>query len=204
MNDEEEIYYKIVLLGSSYSGKTNLINRYVNNTFNNNSYYTISTDFVNKNVTLDNGEIINIYLWDTPGGERYISFNRIFTNKADGIILVYDISSRNSFEEIKYYLNCFKYNNTDKQLFVALVGNKIDIDYSNEYYERREVTTEEGQQYAEENNFLFYETSAKDGINVNECFDNLINRIYQNDANFQQKNIIKINKKRPPKRGCLK
>ena len=201
--------YKLVVIGPSDTGKTNLINRYVNNEYDNYSYHTAGASFARKTITLDNNENINCDIWDTAGSERYRSLLRIFIKNSHGIIIVYDISRKYTFDEIRYYLDLIDYARPN--VIVALVGNKLDIEYDDDYYYHREVTTEEGQKFADENNFLFYETSGKDGTNVNELFNDLVDRIFLNDQDIQQINTItinntntNINKTRPPKRGCLK
>ena len=203
--------YKFVVIGASDTGKTNLINRYVNNEYDNHSYHTTGATFARKTVTLDNDETINCDIWDTAGSERYRSLLRIFIKNSHGIIIVYDISRKYTFDEIRYYLDLIDYARPN--VIVALVGNKIDIEYDDDYYYHREVTTEEGQKFADENNFLFYETSGKDGTNVNELFNDLVDRIFLNDPDIQQIQINTVtinntntntNKTRPPKRGCLK
>ena len=114
-----------------------------------------------------------------------------------GVILLYDITSRESFEEVNK-----SYNDVRDVLdnpVITLVGNKLDLDYE------RYVTTEEGQRFADEHNLLFYEVSAKNGTNVNECFNTLFQRIYDNDPNKEEKRrIFQLINNRPPKRGCLK
>ena len=208
--DDNIFNYKIVVIGPSDTGKTNLINRYVNNSYDDQTYHSMSATYVRKRVTLDNGEIINNDIWDTPGSERLRALLRIFIRNSHGIIIVYDISRKYTFDEIRYYLDLIDYARPNA--IVALVGNKLDIEYD-DYYYHREVTTEEGQEYADENNFLFYETSGKDGTNVNELFNDLVDRIFLNDPDIQQIQINTVtinntntntNKTRPPKRGCLK
>ena len=185
---DEELTYKIVILSYNDTGKTNLINRYMNN-----------------------GKEIKVELWDTASGETFKSLNRIFVRGAKGLIFLYDISYQRSLNEAIDYFNFIKSEISD-DVIIALVGNKIDIDYDNNSYYSRKITIEEGQRIANENNFLFFEVSAKNGINVDECFHALIQRIYENDPNTinehrilnEKKNTIQLRNNRAPKRGCLK
>ena len=202
-NDDNNIVnYKIVVIGEADTGKTSLINRYLYNEYDDQIYHTSSYNYLEKKVTLNNGEIIMVTIWDSIGYERYRSLLNIFLKDSKGIIIVYDISRKATFKEIDFLLNYVK--NWDPNI-VALVGNKLDIEYNDNYYYRREVTTEEGQKYAEENNLLFYETSGKDGINVNEFFNDFIQRMYEIEHPvIQERNTLKIQNTRPAKKGCLK
>ena len=208
MEDTDILFnYKIVVVGDSDTGKTNLINRFVFDRYDDQIYHTYSSNFSNKRVKLYNEIDINTNIWDTMGGERYRSLLRIFLRYSQGIIIVYDISKKYTFESVRYYLDLIR--DIDPNVIVGLVGNKIDIEFNSDYYYRREVTTEEGQEFAEDHNLLFYETSGKDAINVDEFFNDFIQRIFLNDPEIKEINTtINLNKTitngRTPKRGCLK
>ena len=207
--DDQGLIYKIVLLDIFGSGKTSLINRYINNQYDDKIYTTFATSFLEKDITLNNGKKIKLQLWDTIGREKFISVNKIFIKGAKGLIFLYDISKRSTLDDAKSYFYNIKQEISD-DVVIALVGNCLDIDYGNEDYRRREITREEGQNFANENNLLFYEVSAKDGTNVNEFFDELIHRIYENSPNDENdnrilnENNINLRNNRPSKRGCLK
>ena len=207
--DDQGLIYKIVLLDIFGSGKTSLINRYINNQYDDKIYTTFATSFLEKDITLNNGKKIKLQLWDTIGREKFISVNKIFIKGAKGLIFLYNISKRRSLDDAKSYFYNIKQEISD-DVVIALVGNCLDIDYGNEDYRRREITREEGQNFANENNLLFYEVSAKDGTNVNEFFDELIHRIYENSPNDENdnrilnENNINLRNNRPSKRGCLK
>ena len=207
--DDQGLIYKIVLLDIFGSGKTSLINRYINNQYDDKIYTTFATSFLEKDITLNNGKKIKLQLWDTIGREKFISVNKIFIKGAKGLIFLYNISKRRSLDDAKSYFYNIKQEISD-DVVIALVGNCLDIDYGNEDYRRREITREEGQNFANENNLLFYEVSAKDGTNVNEFFDELIQRIYENSPNAENdnrilnENNINLRNNRPAKRGCLK
>ena len=187
--DDQGLIYKIVLLDIFGSGKTSLINRYINNQYDDKIYTTFATSFLEKDITLNNGKKIKLQLWDTIGREKFISVNKIFIKGAKGLIFLYNISKRRSLDDAKSYFYNIKQEISD-DVVIALVGNCLDIDYGNEDYRRREITREEGQNFANENNLLFYEVSAKDGTNVNEFFDELIQRIYENIPNAENDNRI--------------
>ena len=203
-----EPIYKIVVLSIDYCGKTSFITRYLDNIYDGNNLTTYGVDFKTKTHLLKNGTKIKVQIWDTASGERNMSFNRIFIKNAKGIIILYDISKRASFDDAKYYLREIKEYPINDNV-IALVGNKLDLD-NNDYisYQTREITTEEGQNFANENNLLFFEVSAKNGTNVDKCFNDLIERIYEKEQNNNNESGIiienKIKSKRPAKRGCLK
>ena len=192
--------YNIIILSIKDSGKTNFCLRYVNDSHNAYTSRTFGTDSFVKNVILNNGEKIMIKLFDTGSGERYKSFYNNNIRISNGVIFLYDITDKYTFDSVKswsYEVEGYK----DK--VIALVGNQIDIE------EDRQVTTEEGQNFANENNFIFYETSTLKGTNVNECMNAIIQRIHENELKKKdEENIIEINKnvenRRPRKEGCLK
>ena len=202
---KEEILYKIIVLGSYETGKTRFIRRYADNMYDSN-ISTIGVDFKIKRVTLKDGKTAKIQIWDIASGERCKYFIRNYIKGANGFIIMYNMTWKKSFEIAKDWLRDFRdYTDTNN---IALVGNYVvEEEDNNDYYDRRVISTEQGQKFANDNNLLFFETSHKTGHNVNECFDALINRIYENDSNKikHQNNIkLKIGQNRIEKRGCLK
>ena len=192
--------YNIIILSIKDSGKTNFCLRYVNDSHNAYTSRTFGTDSFVKNVILNNGEKIMIKLFDTASGERNKSICNNNIRLSNGVIFLYDITDKYTFDSAKswsYEVEGYK----DKA--IALVGNKIDKE------EDRQVTTEEGQNFANLYNFIFYETSTLNGTNVNECMNTIIQRIHENELKKKdEENIIEINKnvenRRPRKEGCLK
>jgi len=195
--------YKIVLLGDNYIGTICLIRRYIYNEYDP-SKYCNHNEFFEKKIISENGKEVSIQFWDIYNPEIYSSFNRFFLKNSHGIIITYDITKRSSFESIYYRLNGVKQCLEEIILF-ALVGLKIDL------YEKEEVSEEEARKFAEDNNMLFYLTSAKENINVENCFNGIINEIIRKDEienkNKNKNKIINLNnikRKRPSKKGCLK
>ena len=200
--------YRIILLGNYDAGKTNFIMRNVYNTYDSMTLRTIGIDFSTKQVTLCDGKKARIQLCDTESTER---FKFILTSQfrmMNGFIIMYNITRRESFENAKNWLKDIRiYANPNNINNIAFVGNRADVDGNNDYYYKGEISTQEGLKFADDNNLLFYETSNLTGFNVNECFNALINRIYENDPNKNKlrNNIeLKLKKGRPGKRGCLK
>ena len=170
--------------------------RYMDNTFNDIHLSTIGIDYKFKYLTLDNGQPLKIQIWDTAGQERYRSITKSYLKGANGIIIVYDVSNHKSFEGAQNWIKQIK-DKVSPRVCVALAANKIDL-------EEREVSTDEGENFSKENNFPYYETSAKEGIGINECFDNMIKQIYQNYGNSPLNENININddEKNESKKGC--
>ena len=192
--------YKIVLWGDNYVGTTCLIRRYIYNEYDPDKY-SYSAEFFKKQIISENGKEVSIHFWDLYNQERYFSFNNFYLNKSHGVILTYDITKRRSFENIDWKLNRIKQDFKGILIF-ALVGLKMDS-----FYEE-EVREEEARQYAQDNNMLFYLTSAKENIGIENCFNGIINEIIRKDEiENENKNLIYINnikRERPSKKGCLK
>ena len=202
----EEIIYKIILLGSIDSGKTRFIKRYADNNDDSNILSSNLDDCKTKRVILNGGEKAIIQIWDTASYEifKYAIIEK-HVKKANGFIIMYNRTWRESFEIAKNWLSDLReYNDTNN---IALVENDLDFGECYEYHEMNEVSREEGQKFAEDNNLLFFVTSHETGINVNECFDALINRIYENDPNIsknQNKIQLELKQNTIRKKGCLK
>ena len=120
---------------------------------------------------MKNGKDIRLRIFDTAGQERFKSVSFSFIKKANGIILLYDIGNKNSFEALDSWMESIK-DNADKKIPIILVGNKCDIND-----EKRKVTFEEGEKKGNEFQIPFFETSCKDGINVKEVFERIVNDI---------------------------
>lgn len=199
MNDKKakkDALYKILLLGDWSVGKTCFLMRYTENTFTEIHLSTVGIDYKLKNVTLDNDRVVKTQIWDTAGQERYKTITKSYIKGANGIILIYDVTNNNSFEGIKNWIKQIK-DTVNSRVCVALVANKIDKE------NERVISKEEGEKLANELQYPFYEASAKEGININECFDNLIKQIDINYTNNPHTNTNKLNnKKKETKGGC--
>ena len=192
---QKELLYKILLLGDSSVGKTCFLMRYADNTFQEIHMSTIGLDYKLKNVQIDDGKIVKIQIWDTAGQDRFRSITKNYYKGAHGIILIYDVTSRKTFENVKNWVTQIKEEVSDK-VTIILVGNKID-DESN-----RKVSTEEGEQMAKECGLNFFETSAKSGINIDTTFNELVKKTVETYSKIDEKGDKLKTKKSGSKKIC--
>ena len=158
--------FKIIFLGDQGTGKSCILNRFVDDKFDENYQATVGLDFQSKNVKIDNQDI-HLLLYDTAGQEKFRSLIPMYTRDANIIMLVYDITRKESFTNIPIWIKDLTNVKFEEVIFV-LIGNKIDLN------DKREVNKEEGEKYSEENNMIFEEVSAKTGENFPELFYNKI------------------------------
>ena len=198
--------YKLIFLGDQSVGKSCILNRFMNDTFSEDYQATIGLDFQSKNFQIDNQDI-HLLLYDTAGQEKFRSLIPMYTRDANIILLVYDIGCKESFVHLPDWIKDLTNINKDEVIF-ALVGNKKDLE------DKREVTVEEGQKVAQENDFIFQEVSAKTGEGFSDLFyKNLFEKIRTKFRPGGQQpstevNDIKLNleddkKKTQNKRICL-
>eukprot|EP00253_Pinus_taeda_P010720 PITA_10720 len=169
---EYDWLFKVVLLGDSGAGKTSLLSRIADNIFRQNTKPTVAVEFATRTKEID-GQIIKAQLWDTAGQERFRAITTSYYRGSAGALVVYDISSRLSFDNAERWLKDLR-DKTDSSLVIMLVGNKTDLQHS------RCVSTKEGRDLAEREGLCFIETSAKDAVNVEDAFTEVLTRIYRN------------------------
>ena len=168
-----DVKYKIMVLGESKVGKTSLIKRYTKDQFGGVYLTTVGMDFQDKIIEIEDKKV-RLQIWDTAGQERFRNVTKSYFQSSQGLVLVYDITDRESFEKLNFWVDNIKNNAPENAKFI-LVGNKCDL--ANE----RKVSYEEGENYAKNLNIKFFEASARDGTNVNELFFYLANEIYQDN-----------------------
>ena len=154
--------YKLIFLGDQSVGKSCILNRFLNDTFIEDYQATIGLDFQSKNVQIDNQDI-HLLLYDTAGQEKFRSLIPMYTRDANIILLVYDISNRDSFTNLTHWLKDLTNVNME-EVILCIVANKIDL------VDKRVVTNEEGQKFADEHDFIFQEISAKTGDGFSDLF----------------------------------
>ena len=160
---------RYILIGDAYVGKSNIISRFTENKFSEKYQATINLDFTYKTVKI-NDKICRVQLWDTQGQEQFQSITRSYFKNAACAIVVYDLTKRDTFNSISNWLEQSKTHGPSTITFV-LVGNKEDLK------DERVITTEEGEEFAQRNGMIFFETSAKTGKNIEEMFNGSIKEI---------------------------
>ena len=181
--------YKVVLVGETGVGKTNLITRYIYNTFDQNQVSTVSATYAKKTIKRNDGNEIILQIWDTAGQESYRGLTQLFYRNAAGIIIVYDITRKNTFEEIKnYWLKQVK-ENASKEAKIAIVGNKNDL------FTKGEVDEEECRAFAEKIGAMFQLTSALNSNGVDKLFEDLADALSDNSQG-NKGNRIELNTRR--------
>ena len=164
---------KIITLGNSAVGKSSFILKYTDNSFSQEYLSTLGVDYKHKKIKLKNGKDIRVRIFDTAGPERFKSVSFSFIKKADGVILIYDISDLDSFKAVDNWIKSIRETGKEK-LPIILVGNKCDLSDN-----KRKISLKEGQDKANEFQIPFYETSCKDGINIKEVFEKLVDDIIE-------------------------
>ena len=188
--------FKLLTLGNSNVGKTSFILKYTEDTFTTNTSTTIGIDYKDKYEILKNNQKVKIAIYDTNGQERFKSLSLNYLKKADGILLFYDITDKESFDSIKEWMQSI-YEIKDNNFPIVLIGNKIDLE------DKRKVTKEEGESESLKYNIKFYETSCKDNINIKESILFLIYKILgniQEEKDKEKNENIVLNTKKHKKR----
>ena len=192
--NKKEFLYKILLLGDSSVGKTCFLMRYTDNTFQEIHMSTIGLDYKLKNVQLEDGKFVKIQIWDTAGQDRFRSITKNYYKGAHGIILLYDITDRKSYDNVKTWVEQIREEVSEK-VSIILVGNKIDD------VEGRKVKTEEGEKLAKEIGLSFFECSAKTGENIDLIFNELVKKTVEAYTKLDGQGS-KLNSKKNKKKGC--
>lgn len=172
-NGTEEDYnfvFKVVLIGESGVGKTNLLSRFTRNEFSHDSRTTIGVEFSTRTVMLGTAAI-KAQIWDTAGLERYRAITSAYYRGAVGALLVFDLTKHQTYTVLERWLKEL-YDHAEATIVVMLVGNKSDLSQA------REVPTDEARMFAENNGLLFLETSALDSTNVELAFETVLKEIF--------------------------
>jgi len=170
-DDEYDYLFKVVLIGDSGVGKSNLLSRFTRNEFNLESKSTIGVEFATRSIVVD-GKRLKAQIWDTAGQERYRAITSAYYRGAVGALIVYDIAKHLTFENVDRWLKELR-DHADANTVIMLVGNKSDLRHL------RSVTSDEAKLFAERNSIAFIETSALDSTNVETAFCTILTDIYK-------------------------
>jgi small GTP-binding protein len=195
---------QILLIGDSSVGKTSLIQRYANGIFKEEYLATVGLDYYTKQEMINNINVL-VKLWDTAGQERFKALTPNYFRNAEGVVLAYDVTNSESFENLKFWINSIKSNLGEKNIFIPIIiiGNKIDME------DMRDITKEDASKFAKENNYKYFETSAKTGEGVDEAIRDLVNQVLansdKNEAAKGERKSVKIEDNKEnnqKKKGC--
>ena len=191
-SDENNLLSKIVVIGDTNVGKTNIIRRIIGEDFRE-MEATIGVEFMYVNIKEidkeDSNKTMSIQIWDTSGAERYKAITTTHIRGADGAYIVYDISDESSFNHLLYWYNCIK-DAADEDIIIYLIGNKSDLIYE----EGRAVKKKDAIEFANKYKLQGYaECSAKNNENIQETFKKFYNLIYNKNKNkIKEKNKMKL------------
>ena len=182
MDDESyDLIFKLILIGDTGVGKSNILSRYINNEFSLATQPTVGVEFGSKIIKKDD-KSIKLQIWDTAGQERYKSITNAYYKGSKGAFIVYDISRKTTFENVDKWIGELK-DNASEDVHIMIVGNKSDLE------DKREVNTEEVAKKAEQYKIAFCETSALKGKNIEFAFESLVNEITKNVENERKTEV---------------
>ena len=170
-DDSYEMMVKVVLVGDSGVGKTNIMSKYLKNQFREESKATVGVEFGSKQFSVE-GHQVKAQIWDTAGQERYKAITSAYYKGAKGAFIVYDMTRKNTFDSVNRWVSDITAA-ADKRITLILIGNKSDLE------DQRQVSKEQGEEKAKELGLAFLETSACSGENLDKAFQMMINEVYK-------------------------
>ena len=170
-DENYEMMFKVVLVGDSFVGKTNIMSKYIKNEFHEDSKATVGVEFGSKQFTVE-GHSIKAQIWDTAGQERYKAITSAYYKGAKGAFIVYDVTRKQTFDSVEKWVNDVTAV-ADKKITIILIGNKCDLE------DQRQITKEQGEEKANKLEIAFLETSALSGENLDKAFDKMMNEVYK-------------------------
>ena len=184
---------RITMLGDSAVGKTSLISQFLTQNFDENYLTTIGKDKLEKKVVMEDGNEIKVIIWDTAGQERFHSIATSTIKGSQGIVLTFDLTKKSTFKSLDAWLNDIKENSNEVP--VVIFGNKCDL------FEKYEIENEDAKKFAKDHNLQYFETSAKQNVNVQEGFNAIAKLAYEK---YSGNNSLDLNKpkQKSEKRFC--
>ncbi|XP_051132703.1 ras-related protein RABA2a [Andrographis paniculata] len=170
-DDEYDYLFKVVLIGDSGVGKSNLLSRFTRNEFCLESKSTIGVEFATRTLQVE-GRTVKAQIWDTAGQERYRAITSAYYRGALGALLVYDVTKPTTFENVSRWLKELR-DHADSNIVIMLIGNKTDLKHL------RAVASEDAQTFSEKEGLSFIETSALEATNVEKAFQTILSEIYR-------------------------
>jgi len=171
MNPKIDYVFKVVLIGDSAVGKSQILSRFARDEFSLDSKATIGVEFQTRTVVIEH-KSVKAQIWDTAGQERYRAVTSAYYRGAVGAMLVYDITKRQTFDHVPRWLEELR-NHADNNIVIMLVGNKCDLD------NLRAVPTEDAKEFAQKEGLFFLETSAMEATNVETAFLTVLTEIFK-------------------------
>uniref|UniRef100_A0A1B6DX90 Ras-related protein Rab-35 n=1 Tax=Clastoptera arizonana TaxID=38151 RepID=A0A1B6DX90_9HEMI len=184
MAREYDHLFKLLIIGDSDVGKSSLLLRFADNTFSGNYITTIGVDFKIRTIDVE-GERVKLQIWDTAGQERFRTITSTYYRGTHGVIVVYDVTSGESFANVRRWLS--EINQNCEEVDMILVGNKNDCP------ESKVVLTEDSQRFAEQKQIQLFETSAKENINVEEMFMAITKQVLKTKKERKERQAVQNN-----------
>ena len=189
---------QILIIGNSIVGKTSILTKYTTKTYNENYIATVGLDFFTKDEKIDD-KTIRVKIWDTAGQERYKAITKCFFQRAQGIIIVFDVTNKKSFDDLKIWIDSIrsqsKLTEDLENMPIIIIGNKIDIP-------KRVIDKETALNFSKEQNFDYYETSAKTGQGVDNAIKDLVKKVMVYISKKNGRDNLKLSENSQKRKCC--
>lgn len=198
-HDDYDYLFKIVLIGDSGVGKSNILSRFTRNEFSVESKSTIGVEFATRSIEIEK-KVVKAQIWDTAGQERYRAITSAYYRGAVGALLVYDVTKKETFADVEKWLAELR-DHADSKIVIMLTGNKCDLQHL------RSVTTQDAEIYAAKEDLLFLETSALNSVNIDAAFQKVLSVIHERSQTLEpiqnkqaSENLLEIEKSKAVER----